>query len=546
MPRYKAALSAARAALIAAAAAATLVLVLAPALYVVAAAVANWRRLVEVVFFNPRLGCAYWLEALSYLSLSLRVALVVAVVDLALGLPLAHLASRGPSRWRGLVEDLATLTLVLPTSGFGFATLIAWSGVVSSDATLPLIGVPVLVVLVHVALTLPYVVKTLSAALGSVERAYEVVSRSLGAAPLTTFRRVTLPLIAPSVVSALALAVTRSLGETGATMVVSGVRTTASVAIVRWVFEFKLEPAVLLSVMLAAISLGVVLLVEGVVRARRLRVALPAVERSVVRLERAVPACLRVLRDAVPLLALIALVALPLAALLRTVVEYWAADPYTGRPEGGVLYQLLGPPSYLSRVISATVTSLVVATVSTAVSTYLALLVTLTLLRTRLGGLVRALLRVPLVIPTSALGLSSLLFWRDVSGVEPSVWLTILTHIAFSVPIVVEAVASTYESVGPERLEDVARTLGASPYVVAETVTLPLIKRGVVAGAVLAFAHSLGETGATFLVMGRDVTVPVLVVNMVESLALPAAMFTSAYLTALSVLMFAVVRLTSR
>ena len=132
------------------------------------------------------------------------------------------------------------------------------------------------------------------------------------------------------------------------------------------------------------------------------------------------------------------------------------------------------------------------------------------------------------------------------SGVEPSVWLTILTHIAFSVPIVVEAVASTYESVGPERLEDVARTLGASPYVVAETVTLPLIKRGVVAGAVLAFAHSLGETGATFLVMGRDVTVPVLVVNMVESLALPAAMFTSAYLTALSVLMFAVVRLTSR
>jgi ABC-type sulfate transport system permease component len=94
--------------------------------------------------------------------------------------------------------------------------------------------------------------------------------------------------------------------------------------------------------------------------------------------------------------------------------------------------------------------------------------------------------------------------------------------------------------------EDSARTLGATAYNAVETVSLPLIKGGVLTGFILSFAHSLGETGATFIVMGRDVTVPALVVNMVEALAIPAALFTSTYLIVLSMILLTVIRFTTR
>jgi ABC-type sulfate transport system permease component len=94
--------------------------------------------------------------------------------------------------------------------------------------------------------------------------------------------------------------------------------------------------------------------------------------------------------------------------------------------------------------------------------------------------------------------------------------------------------------------EDSARTLGATAYNALETVSLPLVKGGIITGFILSFTHSLGETGATFIVMGRDITVPALVINMVEALALPAALFTSAYLIILSLILLAIIRLTTR
>ena len=90
--------------------------------------------------------------------------------------------------------------------------------------------------------------------------------------------------------------------------------------------------------------------------------------------------------------------------------------------------------------------------------------------------------------------------------------------------------------------EDSARTLGATSFDAIETVSLPLIKSGIIAGIILSFTHSIGETGATFIVMGRDLTVPTLVVNMVEALAIPAALFASTYLIVLSFVLLMVIR----
>jgi molybdate transport system permease protein len=71
-----------------------------------------------------------------------------------------------------------------------------------------------------------------------------------------------------------------------------------------------------------------------------------------------------------------------------------------------------------------------------------------------------------------------------------------------SFPFVVRHARLALEGVGT-RLEQVAATLGASPWRVAWTITLPLARNGIVAGAVMAFARALGEFGATILVAGN-------------------------------------------
>jgi molybdate transport system permease protein len=164
------------------------------------------------------------------------------------------------------------------------------------------------------------------------------------------------------------------------------------------------------------------------------------------------------------------------------------------------------------------------------------------------GGIIRSLLKIPLIIPTSSLGLSVLLLWgtNGLNLVSSGIWLIILTHIVFSVPVIVESIIAAYEGADIQMYEDSARTLGATAYNALETVSLPLVKGGIITGFILSFTHSLGETGATFIVMGRDITVPALVINMVEALALPAALFTSAYLIILSLILLAIIRLTTR
>lgn len=71
-----------------------------------------------------------------------------------------------------------------------------------------------------------------------------------------------------------------------------------------------------------------------------------------------------------------------------------------------------------------------------------------------------------------------------------------------SFPLLVRGIMTGMSAV-PQQLENVARTLGASPMRVFFTVTLPLAARGIVGGVILGFSKSLGEFGATIMVAGN-------------------------------------------
>lgn len=140
-------------------------------------------------------------------------------------------------------------------------------------------------------------------------------------------------------------------------------------------------------------------------------------------------------------------------------------------------------------------------------------------------GIVRGLAVLPLVLPPVVGGLALLLaFGRrgllggalDRVGVVLPFTLgaAVLAQAFVALPFVVLAVEASVRGVDP-RLEEVAASLGASPWRVFATVTLPLARAGVAAGAALAWARALGEFGATLVfagnVRGQTQTLPLAV-----------------------------------
>jgi molybdate transport system permease protein len=128
-------------------------------------------------------------------------------------------------------------------------------------------------------------------------------------------------------------------------------------------------------------------------------------------------------------------------------------------------------------------------------------------------SLVETLVALPLVIPPVATGLILLklfgrrgplgAFLENRLGIEVVfTWVgVVLAAAVMSFPLLVRSARVAFEGVDPH-LEEVARTLGASRWRTWWRVTLPLARRGLVAGALLAFARALGEFGATILVAG--------------------------------------------
>jgi thiamine transport system permease protein len=128
---------------------------------------------------------------------------------------------------------------------------------------------------------------------------------------------------------------------------------------------------------------------------------------------------------------------------------------------------------------------------------------------------------IPFIVPTVTLGYSLLLFWSKPGGISslfggslisPGWLLVILLHFAFSYPVIVRVMVGALLDYKRE-YEEAARTLGASPLTADRTVTLPILKTAIIAAFILAYARSISETGATFIVAGTFENGPVFIKN---------------------------------
>lgn len=127
-------------------------------------------------------------------------------------------------------------------------------------------------------------------------------------------------------------------------------------------------------------------------------------------------------------------------------------------------------------------------------------------------ALLETVVSLPLVLPPVASGLLLLwLFGRrgplgralDAVGIEIIfTWkAVVIAMMVISFPLIARSVRAGIEQVD-RRYEQIAATLGAGPFRILGTITLPLASRGIAAGAVLGFSRALGEFGATIMVAG--------------------------------------------
>lgn len=204
--------------------------------------------------------------ALDALWLSMVSSLAATTIAVVLGVPLAWAMARLQFAGRSLVRGLVLLPLVLPPVVGGAALLFAFgrSGMLggplfrATGLVLPfsLSGV----VLANTFVAMPFLVITVEGALRNLDRRYEGAAASLGAGKLTVLRRVTLPMIAPSLLGGMALTWARAFGEFGATITFAGSlpgRTQTMPLAIFVALERDRDIAVALSLVMVVVSLVV-------------------------------------------------------------------------------------------------------------------------------------------------------------------------------------------------------------------------------------------------------------------------------------------------
>lgn len=209
-------------------------------------------------------------EVLQALELSLLTTTISTVFSVVLGLPVAYILARLDFPGRKFLETLVTMPTVLPPVVAGVALLLTFGRFGLIGHYLDLIGITipfttVAVVMAQTFIAAPFFVNSAKAGLSQLDRRYELAAYTLRASPLYTFRRVTLPLIAPALLSGIGLSWARALGEFGATITFAGnfqgITQTMPIA-VYLAAENDLDKSIALSVVLLAVSFGVLLALQ--------------------------------------------------------------------------------------------------------------------------------------------------------------------------------------------------------------------------------------------------------------------------------------------
>jgi spermidine/putrescine transport system permease protein len=192
-----------------------------------------------------------------------------------------------------------------------------------------------------------------------------------------------------------------------------------------------------------------------------------------------------------------------------------------------------------AEMLAAAANSLLIAIVSSAVATLLGTMAGIAMARYP-SRVLPALVLTPVAMPEILLGVSLLLFFRQVLDLTLGLLSILLAHVTFSIGFVAIIVRARLAGMD-ESIFEAARDLGATPWQTFHRVTLPLIRPAVVAGYLMAFTLSIDDFVITFFTAGVGVqTLPLRIYSMIKVAVTPEVNAVSTCLMARTLTVIAV------
>lgn len=438
------------------------------------------------------------------------------VLTLALALPAAFVFARFHFAGKRLLWAALIVPFVMPTLvvGTAFLQLLGPGGPLPVDLRRSVWAI----LLAHAFFNYAVVVRTVGGFWANFDPALEESARMLGASRWQAFRRITLPLLTPSIAAAAVIVFIFTFTSFGVVLVLGGPGLhTIEVEIYTQTFSFlHLDVAAVLA-LIQLLAVVAALVVYDRVQKRRteplhLVAADVAERRPTTRGERALVAA--------NLGVMAVLLAAPLAVLvIRSFATErgWGLTYYRALDQAGRGSNAFVPP------IEAVRNSVLFALVATVIAVVVGGLASLAIVgrpgahgtgsATSPGRVARwfdTALMIPLGTSAVTIGFGFLItFDRAPLNLRNSALLVPLAQALVALPLVVRAIVPALRAVDP-RLREVASSLGATPWQVWRSVDLPIVSRSLAVAAGFAFAISMGEFGATVFLARPDLpTLPV-------------------------------------
>ena len=502
---------------------ALIVLVVLPLLFLLFGSVRGEQGLSFEHFGEVLTGRLY----ISALQNSLILGAWTGLFSLVIGLLLAWAVSRTDVPGKPLIKATATLSYLSPP----FLTAIAFVYLFSPNAGIlnvflrDVAGLPWLtfnifsmtgLVLVTVLHTFPFVFLLASSALQSVDASYEEAAQILGASKLRTAVSITMPLVAPAVLSGTLLAFVNAIALFGSQAIIGlpGRVVTLPTRIYA-LFDYPPEYGLASALSLVFVTITVAALyLQRAFLARRSYVTLAGKGARPQLME--LGAARWVVLGFAMLVFLIAIVA-PYATLIAvSFSKSWGLDFWKNLTLANYKF-ILFEYNVTQRAIT---NSLMLAVVAATLAVLLGAVIGWIDLRTRIPG--RKLLDyaslIPLGLPGIVVAVALIQFWLKMPlALYGTLAILLLAYVGRYIPLGVRSANASLRQVDPS-LEESAQILGASWATTMREVTLPLIRPGLFAGWLLVFVPVIQELSASILLFSSSsITLAVAVFNLYET-----------------------------
>ena len=436
------------------------------------------------------------------------------ILALLAGLPIAYIFSKYEFTGKSFLQALTTVPFVMPTIvvAMGFITLFGNDGILNTGLSKflnlnePLIKINnslTIILIAHTFYNYSIIVRIVSSIWTNIDPELERAGSILGANKFHVFTKITLPMLLPAIISSALLAFTFSFSSFGVILVLAGPKfATIEVSIYQLAVKLMdLPSASTLCIIQIMFTYSFMILYSNLQNRYSNWINIRP-RKNTYKLKKTKKDNIFIILGVIYILILIS----PLIALIARTLSFEIGNTQShvselfSNQKGSYFY--LNPITTIINSFKFAAGTLFISIILGTISSYLVANKT----NRAKKHLIDALLMLPLGVSSIALGLGYILAWNTPPFDLRGSWIIIIiAHSLIAYPFVMRSVLPAIQQINPN-LREVATLLGSSTKKVFYKIDLPLITPSLIVGSTFAFAISIGEFGASLLLVKPEFT----------------------------------------